>query len=195
MIENNKLFFKTYDAFNRALQNNQIKDDAIVFIKDRHLIWTHGETFDGNSSIDRSEIQNLQNLIEQMRQTVGADIETITQKFVEINKFLDSIEDTQLNNIMQAVSSEANRATSAENDLQDQIDTLKEYNENSDKTKHSILTQEAYDRLSSYDPNTIYFITEQEIEYPTNTWVFGNSFPITFRDTWTFGKTFPVTLN
>ena len=52
MIENNKLFFRTYDAFNAALQNNQIKNDAIAFIKDIGKIWTHGTFFGGSDSVN-----------------------------------------------------------------------------------------------------------------------------------------------
>ena len=46
MIENNKLFYQTYDAFQSALQSGQINRSAIVFIKDEQLIWTH-DTFFG----------------------------------------------------------------------------------------------------------------------------------------------------
>ena len=55
MIENNKLFFRTYDAFNAALQNHQIKDDAIAFIKDIGKIWTHGTFFGGSDNTELEE--------------------------------------------------------------------------------------------------------------------------------------------
>lgn len=39
------LYFKSYDAFQRAYANEEIKDDSIVFIEDKHAIWTHGVMF------------------------------------------------------------------------------------------------------------------------------------------------------
>lgn len=60
----------------------------------------------------------------------------------------------------------------------------------SDKIKHVILTQEAYDALTEYDNNTLYFIVNIQNE----SWTFGNTFPITFGTTFKFGGTFPITL-
>ena len=51
MIKNNKVFFRTYDAFQSALQSGQISGDSIVFIKDKGLIWTHGAFFGGIETI------------------------------------------------------------------------------------------------------------------------------------------------
>jgi hypothetical protein len=51
MIEYNKLFFQTYDAFEAV--KDQIDDSAIVFIKDRRLIYTHKTFFNaGNTQND-----------------------------------------------------------------------------------------------------------------------------------------------
>lgn len=47
MIENDKLFYQTVKAFEKDKRN--IKNDAIVFIKDKGLIWTHGTFFSGGS--------------------------------------------------------------------------------------------------------------------------------------------------
>ena len=46
MINNKFLYFKTEAAFLDSLQTRrEIKDDSIVFIEDKHAIWTHGEMF------------------------------------------------------------------------------------------------------------------------------------------------------
>lgn len=50
MIQNSKLYFRTYSAFHNALRNNQINNNAIVFIEDVKQIWTHGNFFGGQSS-------------------------------------------------------------------------------------------------------------------------------------------------
>ena len=43
MINNKFLYFKTEKAFLDSLQSKkEIKDDSIVFIEDKHAIWTHG---------------------------------------------------------------------------------------------------------------------------------------------------------
>lgn len=61
-----------------------------------------------------------------------------------------------------------------------------------DGTKHKFVTQDEYDALTLYEPNTIYFITESAIDqYPHNQ--FGGKFPLIFS--WAFGGEFPVILN
>jgi len=61
-----------------------------------------------------------------------------------------------------------------------------------DGTKHKFVTQEEYDALTLYEPNTIYFITEAPIDvYSRNQ--FGGKFPLIFS--WAFGSEFPVILN
>lgn len=55
--------------FEEKLNNNEIKDTSIVFIKDTQQIWTHGLYFgntdgDFNSVIER--ISNLENIINEI---------------------------------------------------------------------------------------------------------------------------------
>lgn len=46
MINRQFLYFKTEEAFLDSLQSKrEIKNDSIVFIEDKHAIWTHGEMF------------------------------------------------------------------------------------------------------------------------------------------------------
>ena len=46
MINNKFLYFKTEASFLDSLNTRkEIKDDSIVFIEDKHAIWTHGEMF------------------------------------------------------------------------------------------------------------------------------------------------------
>ena len=50
MIKNSKVFFKTKAAFDKALEENELDERSIVFIKDIRSIWTHGVMFNGGSS-------------------------------------------------------------------------------------------------------------------------------------------------
>ena len=51
---------------------------------------------------------------------------------------------------------------------------------------------EAMVRSNLVDPNTYYFTYEQE---ESETWGFGDKFPVILTGEWTFGETFPVILN
>lgn len=50
MIKNSKVFFKTKASFDKALEENELDERSIVFIKDIRSIWTHGVMFNGGSS-------------------------------------------------------------------------------------------------------------------------------------------------
>lgn len=63
MIKNSKVFFKTKAAFDKALEENELDERSIVFIKDIRSIWTHGVMFNGNSSnviLSQSDYNNLE---------------------------------------------------------------------------------------------------------------------------------------
>lgn len=57
----------------------------------------------------------------------------------------------------------------------------------SSQIKNVILNQDQYDALTTYEPNTIYFILK-----PTQQWTFGGTFPVTFSAEGI--GTFPITL-
>lgn len=72
---------------------------------------------------------------------------------------------------------------------------LDEYN--SRNTKMVTLSASAYQYLvdnNLVDRNTYYFTYEGEDEPSTDTWHFGDQFPIVLTDNWAFGGTFPITL-
>ena len=47
IIRNRFVFFNKEASFIRALLNQQISQDSVVFIKDSAKIWTHGTFFSG----------------------------------------------------------------------------------------------------------------------------------------------------
>lgn len=50
MIKNSKVFFNTKASFDKALEENELDERSIVFIKDIRSVWTHGVMFNGGSS-------------------------------------------------------------------------------------------------------------------------------------------------
>lgn len=58
MLEN-FIYAEQKSLFEKALNNDEVLDEAIVFIKDTKEIWNHGTYFDGNSNpINISELTN-----------------------------------------------------------------------------------------------------------------------------------------
>lgn len=53
-----KRYYKTYSAFERDRDANSIPRECIVFIEDRHLIYTHGHEFGGAGGLNVEELQN-----------------------------------------------------------------------------------------------------------------------------------------
>jgi len=58
MIGNRLLFFKTQQAFEE--KKNEIRSDAIVFIKDPAVIWTHDTYYTGGSGGGGSTAQTIE---------------------------------------------------------------------------------------------------------------------------------------
>jgi len=87
MIKNNKIFFRTYDAFQSALQNNQISGDSIVFIENGGLIWTHGAFFGDvtddlvnyclkSETYTKAEVQALIDAVENFTYRIAPELPT-----------------------------------------------------------------------------------------------------------------------
>ena len=53
------IHYLTESAFNAALANNSISSDALVFIKDKNIIYTHGTKYNCFSDSDIDAINNL----------------------------------------------------------------------------------------------------------------------------------------
>lgn len=88
MIENNKLFYQTYDAFQSALQSGQINRSAIVFIKDEQLIWTH-DTFFGEKEKGPFTNENYVTWDALDRYALSSDLEGLATKN-ELNDYVKS---------------------------------------------------------------------------------------------------------
>lgn len=57
------LFFKTESAFRDSLEaKEEIRDDSIVFIADKHAIWTHGEMFGTEGDHAKGFFKSVQDL-------------------------------------------------------------------------------------------------------------------------------------
>ena len=87
MIKNNKIFFRTYDAFQSALQSGQISGDSIVFIENRGLVWTHGAFFGDvtddlvnyclkSETYTKAEVQALIDTVEKFTYRIASELPT-----------------------------------------------------------------------------------------------------------------------
>ena len=47
-MNNIMLHYKTYAAFKKDLDSGLIKDQSIVYIKDKRIIYTHGTEYNGS---------------------------------------------------------------------------------------------------------------------------------------------------
>lgn len=241
MINYRFLHFTTKRAFEEKLR--QIDPKSIVFIKDKQLIWTH-DTYYGvvdeelnatstnsvqNKAVSIS-INNLYNIcsknasdISSLTKAFNTDVDSTIDKFEAIADFLDRIQNTGngqtiLYDIIQSISTEVARATAAEEELSNRVNTLsntvnsfsnsitdinndiRDINRTIDSIqsgtqpsptggiKHVILTQTEYDAITEHDSNTLYYIVNPY------TWTFGGTFPIHFGTISTLDGTFPITL-
>ena len=83
---------------------------------------------------------------------------------------------SRINNCEDLIEDESTRAINAETSLSHRVTNLEnnQHGGDSDGIHHAIITKKQYDALDEHDDNTIYFIIQGD------TWVFGDSFPITF---------------
>lgn len=187
MIKVPFLHYKTLQGFQADLAQygESAFNKKIVFIKDKSLIWTHRNYY-GVSPQMLSDIETRLRNIEYIISDEHS-VQEITQKFQEIQEFLDSIEDTELldiiSTIRRAVQTEEDRARIVENRLSDRIDDVEDriyaaeqWIGHTVEVKHIVLEEDEYKALTEYEPNAIYFVLEPK---DTNTWVFGDEFPIT----------------
>lgn len=158
-----------------------------------------------------SNYDTILNDVSEIKEAIQLDDIAIIEKFNRIAEFLEQIKSSEegqeiLDNIIEILNDEKNRAQSVEKNLQSQINklnTLVQKNEldiknlgkkiinGGDNIQHIILTQSQYDSLESYENNAIYFIIENI------SWTFGDKFPIIFGENntesnWTFGDKFPI---
>ena len=154
MINNRFLYFKTEADFIR--HRLEIPQQSIVFIQDKKLIWTHGEfygdvpvaiTVDSelskisinpvqNSVVKKAidnlynSIQSVNNDVQYVKNAIDNDTEETLRKFQAISEFLESIQNTDggqaLNDIINAVNTEKERATTAEEGLSDEIEDVQD---------------------------------------------------------------------
>ena len=152
MIKYRFLYFKTLTDFQSKL--SEIDRQSIVFIQDKKLIWTHGQyygevpeaiTIDSelsnlsinpvqNNVVKRAidtlynNIQSVNNDVQYVKNSIDNDTEETLRKFQVISEFLESIQDTDsgeaLNNIINIINAETQRATTAEGELSDDIEDV-----------------------------------------------------------------------
>ena len=154
MIKYRFLYFKTLTDFQDKL--SEIDRQSIVFIQDKKLIWTHGQyygevpeaiTIDSelsnlsinpvqNNVVKRAidtlynNIQSVNNDVQYVKNAIDNDTEETLRKFQVISEFLESIQDTDngeaLNNIINIINAETQRATTAEGELSDDIEDVQD---------------------------------------------------------------------
>lgn len=154
MIKYRFLYFKTLTDFQSKL--SEIDRQSIVFIQDKKLIWTHGQyygevpeaiTIDSelsnlsinpvqNNVVKRAidtlynNIQSVNNDVQYVKNSIDNDTEETLRKFQVISEFLESIQDTDsgeaLNNIINIINAETQRATTAEGELSDDIEDVQD---------------------------------------------------------------------
>lgn len=221
-IDRQFLIFRSRDAFNRALANEEINDNSIVFIADERVIWTHGIVFGGESAHAKGFFSSVSKLPQ------GKDGDWAVVKEIEgwyiynyelpegwtrggeyefpdmTSSLLDNyIRKEDLFNYIKGyydnvyvrkdelytTDGNASGNSGSGSSGKTNYDT---WWGSGDGTKHKFVTQDEYDALTLYEPDTIYFITEAPIDlYPRNQ--FGGKFPLIFS--WAFGCEFPVILN
>lgn len=154
MIKYRFLYFKTLTDFQSKL--SEIDRQSIVFIQDKKLIWTHGQyygevpeaiTIDSelsnlsinpvqNNVVKRAidtlynNIQSINNDVQYVKNAIDNDTEETLRKFQVISEFLESIQNTDsgeaLNNIINIINAETQRATTAEGELSDDIEDVQD---------------------------------------------------------------------
>ena len=85
-IENKLVHFSRFSSFEKELLAGNILDHSIVFIKDRHLVWTHGTYYSDTSDVLKITEQELtEEEKAQVRSNIGIGSE------VEIGDTLPSV--------------------------------------------------------------------------------------------------------
>lgn len=108
----------------------------------------------------------------------GEDSSQGEQLLSQIITEIESLK-TNLQTLNTSLQNEIDRATRAENLLEDRIQILEDRPSSGgsigDNIRHIILEQEEYEALDSYEDNAIYFVLE-----PAKKWTFGGTFPVYF---------------
>lgn len=206
MINRRFLNYKHYSSFLRDLNDEQISQDAIVFIQDEShpCIWTHGKEYMANTSTTSFENGTLTfgDGCGNTLFTITVDGGNLTITDSEGNQSTTSY---VLNSDFQRTIREMSHSQLTESNFktitttkngtvsilgEGNIDATEDpliagdgitIDNNVIKTTyaHVFLTQEAYDALESYDNNTLYFIYEESEEEPSgDAWGFDDTFPI-----------------
>lgn len=170
MINRRFFYYKTRAAFER--DKSQIPNEAIVFIEDERIIWTHGQEYAGN--IQSGNVPGQQQP-DQPQEFDPSDIYSyINQKINELRN--------ELNN-------QTNTPDPIDNPIDNSCHCI---------DKLITLTVQQYRQLveSNQVQEGMYYFTYEGEEEPeqSSSWVFGGTFPITFSGTWTFGDAFPIIL-
>lgn len=63
------IHYLTYAAFQTALNNNSIPSDALVFIKDKKILYTHGAYYYCNFSAE--DVVSLNNLVDAVSEHIN----------------------------------------------------------------------------------------------------------------------------
>ena len=95
MAINKKLIhFNTLSNFQSKLEDSQILDTSIVFIKDAKLIWTHGQYY-GYDSINgdlKERLENIETVIEENELIVSGALVELQQGIDNLNTTLEEDE-------------------------------------------------------------------------------------------------------
>lgn len=203
------ILFKSREAFDRALANEELKDTSIVFIEDQHVIWTHGVVFGGESAHAKGFYGSEESLPEGTEgDWAVANVNGVWYTYYyqspggwtrgDEYEFPDMASDLLNNYVKKELLFDYIKGYY--DNVYVRKDELAEYTGSPgpniwsfDNISHRFLTMDQYDNMSSHDRNTIYFILEsmdEESEYGNK---FGEKFPFKFG--WAFGSVFPVTLN
>ena len=107
-ITNKFLCYQTNNAFLSDLNNNQISDESIVFVVDKHFIYTHGNYFYGDLKADDlndteyvianalvdldSRIKNIISNNQELESAINSDIEDINDSIEGIEGDIEELD-------------------------------------------------------------------------------------------------------
>ena len=221
MNDKQYLIFNTQRSFEEALAGEKIRKNAIVFIKETGRIWTHGAMFGGESEHSRGFYGSYDKLPTDGKQgdwaVVGEDGQWFVYYYNASLQLWEKGDEYEFPDFLGDLYVKKEDIWTYTKDIYDSVYVRKDELYNDDESEHSpeqidqpgydpsagsgggsytgprhvILNQAAYDALSSYDNNAIYFIVNSQNN--TN-WAFGDTFPIRFSEDWAFGGVFPITL-
>ena len=147
--------------------------DQIIETIDRLDQRLSGEIVEINGRIDQIETR-----INNLEYDTQVSLQNLSDRINGISNTVDTL-DIAIEETLDSVETETNRATAAEEALARRISQI----ENNpipvtpaDSVKHIFITQEEYDALESYEKDTLYFI----IEYHGSGSQFGDTFPLIF---------------